>query len=254
MCTLKNFPHAIEHCIEWSRDEFEGTFCDGPKEVVKFLEDPQKYLTHLPAVGNTHVQREKLEAIKRILEAGAEATFQSCVNLARQKLESLYNNQIAQLLHNFPADYMTKDGTPFWSGPKRAPEVCVFNPEDEDHLNFIVATANLYAFMYGIPQIRDRNQIKELVRSAPVKPFTPRSAMIMVDEKQEAAPQVDDDEEVLTALMSELRVVSKPRTSPRASDFEKDDDSNFHIDFIHASSNLRARNYRIPVADLRRRR
>jgi len=22
MCTLKNFPHAIEHCIEWSRDSF----------------------------------------------------------------------------------------------------------------------------------------------------------------------------------------------------------------------------------------
>jgi hypothetical protein len=30
-----------------------------------------------------------------------------------------------------------------------------------------------------------------------------------------------------------------------AADFEKDDDSNFHIDFINAASNLRARNYRI---------
>jgi ubiquitin-activating enzyme E1 len=28
-------------------------------------------------------------------------------------------------------------------------------------------------------------------------------------------------------------------------DFEKDDDSNFHIDFIHATANLRARNYRV---------
>ena len=23
MCTLKNFPHKIEHCIEWARDDFE---------------------------------------------------------------------------------------------------------------------------------------------------------------------------------------------------------------------------------------
>ena len=23
MCTLRNFPHLIEHCIEWSRDHFE---------------------------------------------------------------------------------------------------------------------------------------------------------------------------------------------------------------------------------------
>jgi len=32
-------------------------------------------------------------------------------------------------------------------------------------------------------------------------------------------------------------------------DFEKDDDSNFHIDFIHASANLRARNYKIEESD-----
>lgn len=32
-------------------------------------------------------------------------------------------------------------------------------------------------------------------------------------------------------------------------DFEKDDDTNFHMDFIVAASNLRAANYKIPPAD-----
>lgn len=32
-------------------------------------------------------------------------------------------------------------------------------------------------------------------------------------------------------------------------EFEKDDDSNHHIDFITAASNLRAMNYNIPIAD-----
>merc|ERR1711981_1309872 len=32
-------------------------------------------------------------------------------------------------------------------------------------------------------------------------------------------------------------------------DFEKDDDANFHIDFITAASNLRAANYKIVEAD-----
>jgi len=32
-------------------------------------------------------------------------------------------------------------------------------------------------------------------------------------------------------------------------EFEKDDDSNFHMDFIVATSNLRAENYSIPAAD-----
>lgn len=35
----------------------------------------------------------------------------------------------------------------------------------------------------------------------------------------------------------------------RATEFEKDDDSNFHIDFITAVANLRARNYKIQEAD-----
>lgn len=32
-------------------------------------------------------------------------------------------------------------------------------------------------------------------------------------------------------------------------EFEKDDDTNFHIDFIHSFSNIRARNYRIDACD-----
>jgi ubiquitin-activating enzyme E1 len=32
-------------------------------------------------------------------------------------------------------------------------------------------------------------------------------------------------------------------------EFEKDDDTNFHIEFIHAAANLRARNYKITECD-----
>lgn len=33
-------------------------------------------------------------------------------------------------------------------------------------------------------------------------------------------------------------------------DFEKDDDTNHHMEFITAASNLRAENYKIPPTDL----
>ena len=249
MCTLKLFPHTIEHCIEWSRDEFEGAFCDGPKEVLKFLEDPQKYLTQLPALGNSCVQLDKLETIKKILHSSNGASIQTCVDLARQKLEDLFHNQIAQLLHNFPADYRNKEGNLYWSGPKRAPEVCVFNPEDEDHLNFIIATASLFAYQFAVPMVKDKEQIRALVRNSPVTPFTPHSAIIQTEEGQEPAPITCDNEAALSSLISELRQVSQPQATIKASEFEKDDDTNFHIDFIHAASNIRARNYRIPPAD-----
>ncbi len=41
----------------------------------------------------------------------------------------------------------------------------------------------------------------------------------------------------------------KERLQIRPLDFEKDDDSNGHMDFIVACSNLRAENYSIPPAD-----
>jgi hypothetical protein len=34
-----------------------------------------------------------------------------------------------------------------------------------------------------------------------------------------------------------------PKESVKAEEFEKDDDSNFHIDFIHAMANCRSANY-----------
>lgn len=48
-------------------------------------------------------------------------------------------------------------------------------------------------------------------------------------------------------LLSEVKVDEIGITSKDLFpiDFEKDDDSNFHIDFIYATANLRARNYRI---------
>merc|ERR1712166_492927 len=53
------------------------------------------------------------------------------------------------------------------------------------------------------------------------------------------------------ALIGQLPAVSKfagYRMCPL--EFEKDDDSNFHMDFVTATSNLRARNYRVKEMDL----
>lgn len=45
ICTLKNFPNAIEHTLQWARDVFEGAFSKPAERAVQFLADPQ-YLDH----------------------------------------------------------------------------------------------------------------------------------------------------------------------------------------------------------------
>ena len=55
--------------------------------------------------------------------------------------------------------------------------------------------------------------------------------------------EIDKLKKALPSAESLKKMVLRP------ADFEKDDDTNFHMDFIVATSNLRAENYDIPPAD-----
>lgn len=44
MCTLRNFPNLIEHCIEWGRDKFNEMFVDGPSDLKNYLDDPEAFV------------------------------------------------------------------------------------------------------------------------------------------------------------------------------------------------------------------
>lgn len=44
MCTLRNFPSLIEHCIEWARAQFNDLFVEQAGDAKKFLDDRETYL------------------------------------------------------------------------------------------------------------------------------------------------------------------------------------------------------------------
>ena len=44
MCTLRNFPHLIDHCIEWARAQFEDVFVSPAQDAQQFLEGPEDYI------------------------------------------------------------------------------------------------------------------------------------------------------------------------------------------------------------------
>lgn len=41
ICTLKNFPNAIEHTLQWARDNFEGVFRQSAENAAQFICDSQ---------------------------------------------------------------------------------------------------------------------------------------------------------------------------------------------------------------------
>ncbi|XP_038220786.1 ubiquitin-like modifier-activating enzyme 1 [Zerene cesonia] len=251
ICTLKNFPNAIEHTLQWARDEFEGLFRQAAEHAAQYLLDAHFLERSMRLPGS-----QPLDALESVRNAINERplSFDDCVTWARVHWEAQYSNQIKQLLYNFPPDQVTTSGAPFWSGPKRCPAPLTFDPNDELHLDYIVAAANLRAQVYGIPPCVDREHIAKVADSVQVPEFKPRSGVkIAVTDAQLQQNNDEMDQDRVKNIVSDLPPPSKLgnlKITPL--DFEKDDDTNFHMDFIVAASNLRAANYSIPPADRHR--
>jgi len=252
ICTLKNFPNQIEHTLQWARDQFEGTFTQEPLSASQYLVEADFVEKTRKLQGSQPV--ETLEVVKRLL-VGRPSSFEDCIEWARKYWQEMFHNQIAQLLHNFPADQVTSTGQPFWSGPKRCPKPLNFDASCSLHMDFIVAAANLRAVVYNIAPCRDRELIANFLKTIEpsIPKFKPKDGVkiaVTDAEAQAAANQGDTDIDSYGKLVEEI---PKPETFGGLkiipAEFEKDDDTNFHIDFIVATSNSRAENYSITPAD-----
>ncbi|KAK5165139.1 E1 ubiquitin-activating protein [Saxophila tyrrhenica] len=250
MCTLRSFPNRIEHTIAWAKDLFH-TYFAGPPEIVNTYLTQKDYLgSALKQSGN---EKQTLETLRDFLVTEKPESFEDCVKWARMQFEKQYNNAIQQLLYNFPKDSQTSSGQPFWSGPKRAPDALTFDPNNSTHYTFVLAAANLHAFNYGIKPTTDRSRITNILDNMMVPDFKPDANVKIQADDKEPDPNANgpaDDESQLETIAQSLpqpKTLGSFRLTPV--EFEKDDDTNFHIDFITAASNLRAENYKIATAD-----
>ncbi|KAG5439559.1 hypothetical protein PCANB_002135 [Pneumocystis canis] len=245
ICTIKNFPNQIEHTIAWSRNLFEGYFKQPAENVNLYLSQPNFIQELLKQNEN---QKEILEIIQSYLVTSKPLTFEECIVWARLEFEKKFNNDIQQLLFNFPKDSITSNGMPFWSGPKRVPTPLIFDINNEQHMAFIVSGANLHAFNYGLKGEVDRGIYRRVLDNVIIPEFTPKAGIKIRENDSDPSihTEVKEDAAKLNNLINSLphpSTLAGYRLNPV--NFEKDDDTNYHIDFITAASNLRALNYGI---------
>ena len=307
MCTLRNFPHLIDHCIEWARAKFEDLFADPAQKAAKVLEDVKSFVKKtrsetLQATDgrSSKISKEipKLKKLISTLEMGTKGpTMSDAVALAWAAFHELFRDILLDLTEQFPDGSKDKKGEPFWSGHKRFPKAAHYDASNPEHVAFMLATSNLFAAMLGIPGKKPpssptsklRLQIacvcsprrtspfptgkkppSELNQPGPMRWQAPyRSAEWLAgmlakiggppervkgaveidgEEKKEGADDMAREEAELEQLLkriADMGAGAKGHFEP--ADFEKDDDDNFHIDFITACSNLRAANYHIPT-------
>ncbi|RLN35388.1 ubiquitin-activating enzyme E1 3 isoform X1 [Panicum miliaceum] len=256
MCTVHSFPHNIDHCLTWARSEFEGLLEKTPNEVNSFLSNPTQYAAAMRKAGDTQA-RELLERVSECLGKERCITFEDCITWARLRFEDYFSNRVKQLTFTFPEDASTSTGTPFWSAPKRFPRPLQFSATDSSHIHFIMSASILRAVSFGIAipdWAKNTSKLADAVNKVAVPEFEPKKGVnIVTDEKATNLSSASvDDVVVIDDLLSKLEECAKnlpPGFQMKPIQFEKDDDTNFHMDLISGFANMRARNYSIPEVD-----
>ncbi|KAJ8604786.1 hypothetical protein CTAYLR_001047 [Chrysophaeum taylorii] len=281
MCTLRNFPHLIEHCIEWARDKFAELFVKPAKRAAKFAQAPDSACatlrrdlasTDAATVEAARHQAETLLATLRVATIPDLARRRAaCAQAAFDAFHALFRDQILDLVRAYPADARVKDKDgrdkgPFWSGHKKFPTPATYDPSAEPHWRFLVATTHLLSQMLGAQprklendddyaaNERDADWAADLASHLAIPTYASRAVDATgIDDTTTTTTQETTD--VATARAAGLAAVDALRAAAgaldhvQAHDFEKDDDYNFHIDFVTACANCRAENYSINQTD-----
>ena len=278
MCTLRNFPTLINHCIEWARDNFDGYFVNIIKELKKLCENKQEYFKQFEKFPNYY---EKIDDIKKVMEYTKfiiNKNYDDCIEIAFNEYIKTFNNNIIQILADNPPDAINEDGSKFWSGNKRIPIPLPFDPENKLIILYIKKYSEILANSLSIPIINDDEYIKKKCLSFKIDKFIPidkkniknsysKRYKMNNDESNEdkklrkkkkfeeiesrIKKQKDEYEKVKKeAINLNLPYFNTISSNFNIKEFEKDDNSNGHVEFIYAASNLRATNFRIENCDI----
>ncbi|XP_048344495.1 ubiquitin-like modifier-activating enzyme 7 [Sphaerodactylus townsendi] len=248
LCTLRHYPTTIQHTLQWARDQFEGLFRMTAETINKFLLDPSFPLPQ---------EVEALEMAQGRLQEKPHS-WRDCVFWARRLWEKLFSHDIQQLRYNFPPDHKTTSGLPFWSGPMQCPKKLDFDFSNTTHRTFILAASHLFAQMYRLNVSENDAATSQILLDFHLQPFQPRNGVHIPVTDQEVQRLQGTVEEMRLAELKQdlarLRLDLEEQDALLSSlmmpiHFEKDDDSNSHLDFIATAANLRAENYGIPPID-----
>jgi len=119
-------------------------------------------------------------------------------------------------------------------------------------MDFIIAAANLHAFNYGLKGETDPAFFTKILDAVVLPEFTPKAGVqvqIKDDEPLDSKNGSSEEDDLATIVDSLPAPSSLAGYRMVPVEFEKDDDTNFHMAFITAASNLRALNYGIQPAD-----
>lgn len=222
VCTIKHFPSTIHHTIHYAIDNFNGIFVKWPEMIKTYIESydlssQDSTTVHISSPYSTILYiLSQLKNINDYIEWAYTLWYDD------------FNLNIRKLLDLHPINEIQDDGKYFWSAGKRCP-IPINQIDNIKFFNeYMIATTSLLLDTY---RPKFNYSINELKKNILDFDYNITDFRFNID--------IDIIDFLPNILNYEFDINSQI--------FEKDNDDNNHINYIHYTSLFRAMNYNIPA-------
>ena len=240
-------------------NKFEEYFVNDLKEVKKFLKNREEFYERLKEIDF----RKRLEELQKIFEYSKieiEKNFEKCVEKGLKQYNINFHNKILDLIESY------KKENNFWTGDKRFPHPLTFNVKDKYSLLFVKKYAQILGRSLSVPIIDDDKEIIKIISEIKLDNYAPKP----INSSEKFSNNGKFPKEKDAAIREEIKLTNKKMKNYikeinsyfdslyksinddliKIEEFDKDDESKGHVDFLYAFTNLRAENYNIEKCDI----
>lgn len=228
VCTLKNFPTKIEHCIEFSKNIFYELFEQYIRDIKLILENEEQFKNIIHQIKNSRDLYLTLEIYKNIFWSINNPSQNSIIKFAIFIFNYYFYFNIKLLLKEVSSDSFKKQPIPL-----------EINLNEENTKLYFESFYNIFC---DVINLKKKYEIEKVITEVNKE----KGKIIINYEKlnnQELISLFEKD--ILEKIKNNENKIQEKIQLINPIKFEKDDDQNYHIDFILAFSNIRANNYSI---------
>ena len=226
-CTLKNFPTKIEHCIKFAKNVFLEIFEQNIRNIKLILEDEEQFKKILNKISDFQELYLTLEIYKNIINIINNPTLSSIIKFSYFIFIYYFEYNINLLLKEIKESFNIP------------PKPLEININDENTLLYFESFYNICCDILNL----NKNYSIEKIKNEIMKFQQNIKINNNISEMKGLINSFENNE--LSVIKKNKNNIKEKINLIKPIKFEKDDDENYHINFILSFSNLRASNYSI---------
>ena len=219
--TLKDFPTKIEHCIEFSKTVLNELFEKSINDINLIIEDITQFKNILNEIGNNEELYLSLEIYKYIIQT----INNSIIKFAIFIFLYYFHYNINKLLKKEKKSI------------NKLPSPLNIDINNENVKLYFKSFYNIFCSIINFKSNYDSNVVENIINDE-------KNYIIINDEHLNKEELLDYfEKEILAKMVLKENKIQQKIKLINPIKFEKDDDDNYHINFILSFSNLRGQNY-----------